>query len=354
LILPAGKTSRALAVFVALLALGELTMQIRAHLRFGEARATYTVTHPVLGKTPKPNFRRSGTLGTLTINKHGFRGEDFSGKPAPGVVRVVCLGSSVVFGGGGNIGDEDTFPYQLEELLNAALPTKAFEVINAASPGWGAGKLLWRLENDVMPFEPQFVVIYGAANDIGVALKGGASQQPAEASLDFLNGWPKRFSVAYNAFRDFTAPFRPDAAGARFKTFPADGYSHFFNTYKAIVEFCKREGLGVVLATEAQAFRREQPVEKQYELLGGTSWGLGLEGSYVAHGLLNQALRDLSVEQGVPLVDLATLIPGGREYFVDSIHLTSKGNRKAATLLAEQLRALASADAVKTGGADAF
>ena len=70
---------------------------------------------PGIGRTRAPN--QSGTVTGngaygefvhVTINALGLRGREVPAEKAPGEVRVLCLGDSVVFGGALN--DEDTFP----------------------------------------------------------------------------------------------------------------------------------------------------------------------------------------------------------------------------------------------------
>src|SRR5262249_35329882 len=65
----------------------------------------------------------------VTINGSGFRGREFEKEKAPGVIRVVTLGASSTFGFSNR--DADTYPYQLEQMLNREAPSgDRFEVIN--------------------------------------------------------------------------------------------------------------------------------------------------------------------------------------------------------------------------------
>ena len=324
---------------VTMFVLSEIALEIRARVRYGEARATYTVEHPVLGKTLIPNFTRSGSLGTLTINEHGFRGQSFSVVPQPGVVRIACLGDSVVFGGGGMMNDDQTFPAVLGQLVGASLAAKHIEVINAGVPGWTTPKVLWDFEHRVAQFSPQVVVIYAIANDITAAMRTESPKKTVTGmkSISLLSKWPKKNSVFYNAFRETTKFLRPETAGANFKEFPSSAKQKFYHDYKALVESCEKRGVTPVLVTLAQAFRPDQPRQVQLDLLGGSLWGLGLEDVYLAHQTLNDVIRTIANEKGVPLVDIAERVPGGEKYFLDAIHYSVEGQKAVAELLAESL-----------------
>lgn len=334
------KTLRLGFLVVAMFVLSEIALDIRATVRHGEARATYTVAHPVLGKTLKPNFIRTGSLGTLTINEHGFRGRNFSVVPRPGVVRIACLGDSVVFGGGGMMNDEQTFPAVLEQILNASLSKGSIEVINAGVPGWTMPNVLWDFKHRVVQFSPNIAVIYAVANDITAAMRTEAPKKLVTGmqSINVLSDWPKKNSVFYNAFRETTKFLRPETAGANFKEFPPSVKQKFYNDYKTLVETCDKHGVTPVLVTLAQAFRPDQPRDVQLELLGGSLWGLGLEEVYLAHQTLNDVIRTVAKEKGVPLVDIADRVPGGEKYFLDAIHYSVGGQKAVAELLAQGLQ----------------
>ncbi len=65
------------------------------------------------------------------INEQGFRGRNF-GPKSPGVVRVVTLGASSTFGFYNR--DHETYPHQLEQVLNERCDSQHFEVLNLGIP----------------------------------------------------------------------------------------------------------------------------------------------------------------------------------------------------------------------------
>ncbi len=68
------------------------------------------------------------------INRHGFRGPDWSFAKAPGTIRIVLLGDSFTFGEG--VKWPDTFAQRLERILSQG-SSRNIEVLNLGISGWG-------------------------------------------------------------------------------------------------------------------------------------------------------------------------------------------------------------------------
>ncbi len=93
----------------------------------------------------------------VRINNYGFRGKDFQiAKPA-GRFRIICLGDSVTFGW--SVGDDETYPFQLEKILKKEYPHCDIEIINLGITGYTSfqGKNLFlkfgkKLKPDVVIF----------------------------------------------------------------------------------------------------------------------------------------------------------------------------------------------------------
>ena len=76
----------------------------------------------------RPNSKaRVAQVRTVSVNSLGFRGAERAKAKPKGVFRIVCIGGSNTYG---NVNDAETYPAQLEKLLNAAQPGR-YEVWNA-------------------------------------------------------------------------------------------------------------------------------------------------------------------------------------------------------------------------------
>lgn len=100
-------------------------------------------------------------------------------KPA-GVYRVLVVGDSVPFGWG--VGEGEEFPRLLENELKKTprADGRAYEVINAGSPGWGLAEEYFWLEATGIGFEPDLVLHCIINNDIDA--------QPAVPTLFLTDG----------------------------------------------------------------------------------------------------------------------------------------------------------------------
>src|SRR5262249_55429453 len=112
-----------------------------------------------------PNWSGELRGSRLTVNRHGMRDRpDRTVEKSPGTLRVAAVGSSNGMGYGG--GGAETFPYLLEDRLNARRrpDTPHYEVLN-----FGTGKrfAIHRrvlLDRKVFAFSPD-VVLYFAHQD---------------------------------------------------------------------------------------------------------------------------------------------------------------------------------------------
>ena len=342
------------ALTLAAFAAAELALRIRTEMRHSAARFDYIVDDPAVGPTLVPDVhlelpareRLGGTPRPLRINRHGLRGADVAPERAPGTTRVICLGSSVVFGP--ESGDTELFTTQLQRLLNddAAAGAARVEVLNAGVPGRSARSVELSLRHRDARFRPDVAVIYAVANDIGIALWELGVRDPtalpvapsAVARAHPLKRLWRTRSTLYVAGRVHFAAARPASRTTEQLTFPAEAAELFYRDYRALVRTCRELGIVPVLATEPVAFRREQPYDQQLRLLAGGAWGLDLDGAYRAHDALNDAVRRVAADEAVVLVDLARTIAGGADNFIDQIHLTPRGHRAVAAELAAALR----------------
>ena len=97
----------------------------------------------------------------LTVNSKGLRGEEIPDEKAPGEIRVLCVGDSVVFGGG--LGDDDTFPAQAQTLCGS--PPSAVRFLNAGANGYDTRQSATYVEKFAQPLAPDVVVLGWNWND---------------------------------------------------------------------------------------------------------------------------------------------------------------------------------------------
>lgn len=138
---------------------------------------------PTQGWLPKPNLK----AGRLTTNSEGLRSlREHSHSERIKPDRILILGDSFTFGE--EVGDKETFPYFLQQML----PEN--EVINMGVHGYGQDQILLLLENLGVKYKPEVVIL---------------GYMPLDNRRNLLN------------FRDFAKPrFVPAGAGLRLEGVP--------------------------------------------------------------------------------------------------------------------------------------
>lgn len=110
-----------------------------------------------------PNLDVTFLRKPVRTNASGFRGPDYPGPKRDGVVRIVGLGDSVMFGWG--VGEGDTYLESLAARLEDAVPQLDWEVINTAVPGYNTAMEVAVLEAKGLAYDPDLVIINFVGND---------------------------------------------------------------------------------------------------------------------------------------------------------------------------------------------
>lgn len=103
----------------------------------------------------------------LRMNRFGFRGPDWSQQPDAGTVRIAMLGDS--FLDSSNLADEDDLTRVIERDMKdcLALAGRRAEVLNFGVSGYGTAQQYLLLQQRVMSFRPDLVVLaFYAGNDV--------------------------------------------------------------------------------------------------------------------------------------------------------------------------------------------
>jgi lysophospholipase L1-like esterase len=99
----------------------------------------------------------------MTTSPQGFRDRSYPIQKGKGVIRIVGLGDSVMFGWG--VGDSEVYLTILEQRLNERYAEKRWEVINTAVPGYNSVMELETLRYRGLPYSPDLVMIQIVGND---------------------------------------------------------------------------------------------------------------------------------------------------------------------------------------------
>jgi len=176
--------------------------------------------HP-FGSNPNGYFDADATL-TYQINSQGFRGREVAREKPAGTIRIAVVGDSFTFGSG--VRDQHTLPAQLEQRLQEALPDHGIEVLNFGVSGYNTSHEIALLENAVLGFDPDIVVVVFFLNDTNArGTARGIGAITPEGSLSFIRKHLRLVDIIATRLEmqkgadalaeDYRQAFREDAPG---------------------------------------------------------------------------------------------------------------------------------------------
>lgn len=115
----------------------------------------------------------------VVLNQQRYREREVNGPKAKDVYRIAVVGDSFTFGQG--IEEKDRFSNLLEVALHSTAFSHQVEVLNFGNPGANTLEELTRLRRDVLPLQPDFVLLQWYVND--VENNGPVTMQPRERSF---------------------------------------------------------------------------------------------------------------------------------------------------------------------------
>ena len=111
------------------------------------------------------NFSGGSKSDTININSLGFRGDEFSKIKPDKTYRIFMLGGSPMFGYGAT-SDEATIPGFTQKKIDEKDFGFDIEVINSGSQAADSNKELKLVEERLIPFSPDLIIIYDGWNDL--------------------------------------------------------------------------------------------------------------------------------------------------------------------------------------------
>lgn len=341
---PAKKLGLTLALTLLLFACVELALQVRSHIRYGQSvfnaltASTRYVEHPETGLlTLRPDHVFHGNQVEIRTNSLGLRSEPIATAKPAGTVRIAVVGASTVMGAYAAT-NRDTFSYRLEALLEAGGKATDFEVINAGIAGYDLDDQRRMIEQVVRRFAVDLIVIYPGFNDFAAYCRNDAATatravERAGLPLLRLPDW----LLSVELVRKNTVALRtPPESPANYVSADGIDLSAYGAKLDRLLGSAKATGARVVIATNARAYRPEQPLDEQLRLSETARFYtpcFDIAGLHTLYDRHNREIGRAAARNGVGLVPLGERIPGGRDHFVDASHFSSRGEQVAAEQL---------------------
>ena len=283
------------------------------------------------------------------INDQGYRGVSLPPKKAAGEIRIVVLGGSAVFDPSATEGDD--WPHQIQERL-ADLGHAESRVINAGVPGHASFDSLARFYSQVWTYQPDFVLVYNAWNDIKYFPNLDRSTplitlfepyDPQNDPFQHYQGFLDRLlsnSQLYvklrtryliRTLRPGPEGRRPDDSGER--RYGPLAIAQYRLNMELIVDAARNIGAEPILLTQATLVAPGNDARDR-ELINYEYQSMGHEALVRAFGECNDVIRSIAAAKDVAILDLAESLSGRRELFEDHVHTSQKGSAAIAEAVA--------------------
>jgi lysophospholipase L1-like esterase len=308
--------------------------------------------HPYSAYAMKPGYTRANIEH---INSLGFRGEEISQEKPDDVYRIIALGGSTTFAV--YLPWNQSYPYKLQQELRRRFGTDKIEVINAGLTGSTSAESFHRLPTQVLPADPDMVVIYHAFNDLLPRMfddyqedyyhfRRSDPNNPPGMTQSYLYRLalrvfsPGMFHENYNlASRVWKMDNLPITDTERTRNFLTSTNDAFKSNIENTVILLKGSGIEVVLSS----FALNNATWHWLDSLPPYIWKAGIDAN-------NVAINEIAKEQNVPMVPFADApfkdgsARFGVRMFPDSIHMSPEGNQFKAEIFADTIAPIIAQD----------
>ncbi|MEX0715539.1 MAG: SGNH/GDSL hydrolase family protein [Planctomycetaceae bacterium] len=334
------------------------------------ARLLYPPTPPGLPMPPMAITAEAadtmeGISGRIdfTVNRLGVRGPEVDLNAMD--LKILCVGGSTTQCR--YVTDHATWPWKLQDDLSERLDRPVF-VGNAAKPGHFSVEhdLLLQAFSDARRFD--WVVALCGLNDIQVNVPGGRQDRLARPQVEIVTSPPAaapwhayyRGSAIARVLRPLSKRMQPnvfveDAAGEWYRearlerrralerrtlTEPPPNLPELLDLYRQdlrnLIATCGGLEVKLLLLTQPTRFARGLPPEVADTFVSQHHTGAFTPEAYAELlDAYNGVLLEVAAEEGVPAIDLASMLPKDGTVFYDDCHFNISGCAQVAAILVE-------------------
>jgi len=290
------------------------------------------------------------------INEQGYRGPNFEKEKPDGITRIIIYGGSAVFDIKSTQGED--WPHRVKGILRKSGFSNV-EVINAGVIGHTALESVGRLFTEGYAFEPDYVLIYNAWNDIKYFSSPNTALWTLRPSLqgfdprihygNTVDRWLCEWSQLYTVLRRtyYKAKLKIGKEGQRkaddqqrpISALNPNGFQQYQLAMEVFVDLARNIGAKPVLVTQARLVHESNALtEKQQKRIDYHHVGLNHEALVETFDRLDAIVRKVATKKGALLIDASAHLSGKDWAFDDHVHVVPKGSEALAQLVAAHLQ----------------
>jgi len=290
------------------------------------------------------------------INDQGYRGPNFDMKKPDGTTRIIIYGGSATFDIESTKGED--WPHRVQRILRESGFSNV-EVINAGILGHTALESVGKLFAEGHVFEPDYVLIYNAWNDIKyfsspkTALRtlrpSGRGLDPRIKYTNFLDRWLCEGSQLYTVLRriyykkklKFGKEEMRTAKDTQnsIETLNPGGFRQYQLAMEVFVDLARNIGAEPILLTQARLVHESNNRDSQQQKRIDYHYArLSHDALVETFDRLDRIVRKVAAEKGAMLIDASDHLSGKEWAFDDHVHVVPKGSEALAQFVADHLQ----------------
>ncbi len=346
-----------LVVMLVMLVLVELVLQIAAPLPFSDRLYWVSDGHVKARLEAKqPVVNTDGN--TVEINHLGFRGEDWSWKPAPGTLRLIVLGGSAAFCYQVT-DDAHTWPALLEKYLDERLDIPV-EVANLGLPGFDTSNSKVNYLFTGRALNPHAVLVYHTWNDLKFLrpIDRTPDDGVPRAALSGRSGTGTNPSGLARIFRELQIVRRADHILTRMRRVDVEnrytsiekeggvahdpvgnrGWGWFEQNFADVANFAHADGVLPVFISQATLAQEAAVKTKAHRLVISNDYvGMTLPRLVRSYRIAGEIIQTVATRTGSVFVNGYDAVPPDLVHFKDHVHLIDPGAERLAKAVADTL-----------------
>jgi len=274
---------------------------------------------------PLVHYEPDQKTDTVSINSHGFRGEEFEKeKINDREYRIFVLGGSVLYGLYAT-SDNTTISGYLQEFYNEFTTDRDVRVINAGANGHESFAETYLVKNKIIDLNPDLIIVLDGWNDLGAPLEREYKEPKGMEQLEQYSSIIRKYYKTIQ-FYEFIERIWEKQIGEN-KREINDGTANqkselWKSRWKEICELGEKENFKVIITLQPIVGAGNKVL---------TDWELRFvkeaAGSAASYNFMRDKLNELETSCAVT-EDLTNIFDNETELiYFDYVHMGDKGNR---------------------------